>query len=56
MISVKPSTSIEAAADGLKWKVEVDGKTVASGDAKNMADAQAAADAYIARQEPRARQ
>lgn len=45
---MKPSTSIEAVADGLKWKVEVDGKTVASGAAKSMREAQKAADEYVA--------
>jgi hypothetical protein len=44
---MKPSTSIEAAAHGLKWKVEVNGKTVATGAARNMQEAQAEANDYI---------
>jgi hypothetical protein len=50
----KPSVSIEATADGLRWKVVSDGETVASGAAESMEEAQAAADEVVARisQEP----
>jgi hypothetical protein len=45
----KPSVSIEAAADGLRWKVVSDGATVATGAAQSMEEAQAAADEFVAR-------
>jgi hypothetical protein len=45
----KPSVSIEATAEGLRWKVVTDGETVASGSARSMEEAQAAADEIVAR-------
>ena len=45
----KPSVSIAATAEGLRWKVVSEGDTVASGVADNMEDAQAAADEVVAR-------
>ena len=44
----KPSASIEATAEGLRWKVVSGGETVASGAAQ-MEEAQAAADEIVAR-------
>ena len=46
---MKPSTSIEATNTGLRWKVVVDGQTVASDNAQSLEKAQAAADEYVAR-------
>jgi hypothetical protein len=45
----KPSVTIEATSDGLRWKVVSDGETVASGSAQTMDDAQAAADEVVSR-------
>jgi hypothetical protein len=45
----KPSASIDATAEGLRWKVVYDGETVASGTAQTMAEAQAAADGIVSR-------
>jgi hypothetical protein len=45
----KPSVSIEATADGLRWKVVSGSETVASGAAQTMEEAQAAADEIVAR-------
>jgi hypothetical protein len=45
----KPSVSIDATSDGLRWKVVSEGETVATGDAKSMEEAQAAADESVAR-------
>ena len=45
----KPSISIDATADGLRWKVVSSGDTVASGAARTMKEAQAAADEIVAR-------
>jgi hypothetical protein len=45
----KPSVSIDATSGGLRWKVISDGETVATGDAKSMEEAQAAADEIVAR-------
>jgi hypothetical protein len=45
----KPSVSIEATGDGLRWKVVANGETVASGAAESMEAAQAGADEIVAR-------
>ena len=45
----KPSVSIKATADGLRWKVVSGGETVASGAAQTMEEAQAAAGEIVAR-------
>jgi hypothetical protein len=45
----KPSVSIEATADGLRWKVVQDGETIGTGSAQSMEEAQAAADELVAR-------
>jgi hypothetical protein len=47
----KPSVSIEAAADGLRWKVVQDGETIGTGSADTMQEAKAAADEIVARVE-----
>ena len=45
----KPSVSIDATAEGLRWKVVSDGETVASGTAQTMEEAHAAADEIVVR-------
>ena len=45
----KPSVSIEATSDGLRWKVVHDGETVGSGFAQSMEEAQTAADELVSR-------